>query len=172
MKDADIDEIVLITAVECYINHLLPSENYSDIDIQNFKMHLGLIIQYHKELVGIRLLEAENVMDQTVRERVGVIKNSIKVSFDILPSLDTLPTLELNCDHDAFLEVLITSVKNSSLAHQHNFFKKKNAKRQYLEKKIKLLKQNFNDNTAEILRTERDLNPNQNGLFEKRPRKL
>jgi hypothetical protein len=56
LKDADLDEIVLITAVECYINHLLPSETYSDIDIQNFKMHLGLIIQYHKELVGIRLM--------------------------------------------------------------------------------------------------------------------
>jgi hypothetical protein len=50
------------------------------------------------------------------------------------------------------------SVKNSSLAHQHDFFKIKNAKRKNLEKKIKSLKQNFNDNTAEILRTECDLN--------------
>jgi hypothetical protein len=158
LKDADLDEIALITAIECYINHLLPSENYSDIDIQNFKMHLGLIIQYYKELVGIRLMEAENGIDQTARDRVGVIKNSIQMSLDILLSLDTLQTLELNCDHDAFLEVLIMSVENSSLAHQHDFFKIKNAKHQSLEKRIKLLKQNFNDNTAEILRTERDLN--------------
>jgi hypothetical protein len=50
------------------------------------------------------------------------------------------------------------SVKNSSLSHQHDFFKIKNAKRQCLEKRIKFLKQNFNDNSAEILRTERDLN--------------
>jgi hypothetical protein len=73
-------------------------------------------------------MEAENRIDQTVRERVGVIKNSIQMSLDILPSLETLQTLDLNCDHDAFLEVLIMSVKNSSLAHQHDFFKMQNDK--------------------------------------------
>jgi exonuclease III len=80
LKDADFDEIVLITAVECYINHLLPSDTYSDIDIQNFKMHVGLAIQHHKEFVGIRLMEAENGIDQITRERVGVIKNSIQTN--------------------------------------------------------------------------------------------
>ncbi len=133
LKDAELDEIVMITAVECYINHLLPSENFSDIDIQNFKLHVGLIFQYHKELVGIRLMEAENGIDQVLRDRAGAIKNSIQTSLDILPNLDTLQAQELNCEHDTFLEVLIMSVKNSSLSHQHDFLKIKNAKRQSLE---------------------------------------
>jgi hypothetical protein len=50
------------------------------------------------------------------------------------------------------------AVKSSSLSHQHNLFKIKNAKKNYLEKKISTLKKNFNANTGEILRVERDLN--------------
>jgi hypothetical protein len=49
-------------------------------------------------------------------------------------------------------------VKNSSLAHQHSFFKIKNAKRNSLEKRISNLKLNFNANSGEILRVERELN--------------
>jgi hypothetical protein len=50
------------------------------------------------------------------------------------------------------------SVKNSSLGHQHNFFQIKNAKKAYLDKRISNLKNNFNANSGEILRLERELN--------------
>jgi hypothetical protein len=49
-------------------------------------------------------------------------------------------------------------IKNSSLSHQHNFFKIKNAKKINLDKKISRLKMDFNANAGEILRTERELN--------------
>jgi hypothetical protein len=50
------------------------------------------------------------------------------------------------------------AIKNSSLSHPHYFFKIKNAKRVNLEKKISELRTNFNANSGEIFRTERDLN--------------
>jgi hypothetical protein len=50
------------------------------------------------------------------------------------------------------------AVKNTSLSHQHNFFKIKNAKRISLEKKISELRKDFNANSGEIFRTERELN--------------
>jgi hypothetical protein len=50
------------------------------------------------------------------------------------------------------------ALKNSSLAHQHNFFKIKNGKKNFLDNKIVLLKKDFDANLGEILRTERELN--------------
>jgi hypothetical protein len=50
------------------------------------------------------------------------------------------------------------AIKNSSLSHQHSFFKIKNARRLSLEKRLTTLKLNFNANSGEILRTERELN--------------
>jgi hypothetical protein len=50
------------------------------------------------------------------------------------------------------------SVKNSSLSHQHDFFKIRNAIRKYLEKKLCSLKKNFNESNPEILRCECELN--------------
>jgi hypothetical protein len=50
------------------------------------------------------------------------------------------------------------AVKNSSLSHQHSFFKIRNARKKFLEKHLNNLKHNFNANSGEILRCERDLN--------------
>ncbi len=58
----------------------------------------------------------------------------------MLPNLELLQTYNLSCGKDTFLEILIMSIKGSSLAHQHDFFKIKNAKRKMLENKIKELK--------------------------------
>ncbi len=71
--------------------------------------------------------------------------------------------LSLSHQHD-FLSLISTTFSLSSarlffsLSHQHDFFKIKNAKKKYLETKIKNLKKDFQNNTAEILRTERELN--------------
>jgi hypothetical protein len=115
-------------------------------------------VSIHKEVVACRLLDAENGFDQRVLDRIVVLRNAIKNNLDLLPSLEVLQTLNLTCSRDTFLEILIMAIKSSSLAHQHDFFKIKNATRNFLENKIKTLKRDFQRNTAEILRTERDLN--------------
>jgi arsenate reductase-like glutaredoxin family protein len=89
-----------------------------------------------------------------IQELVQALNNTL----DLLPALEELQGMDLSCSSDVFLEILIMSVKNSSLSHQQNFFKIKNAKKNSLEKKITDLKKDFNANAGEILRTERELN--------------
>ncbi len=128
-------ELVDITAIECYINHLTPNEIVSDIEIDNLRMNIGLVCSLHKELCGLRLMDAEHGSSQELIDRIAETKNAIKNNLELLPSLDRLQSLDLTCSSDVFLEILIMSVKGSSLSHQHNFIKIKNAKRLSLEKK-------------------------------------
>jgi exonuclease III len=157
LTDADLKEIVEITTVECYINHLLPSETLSDIEIENYKITIDYVCSLYKGLVALRLEDAEKGTNPKITDRIGTTRNAIKNNLNLLPSIETLQSYNLSCGRDVFLEILIMSIKNSSLAHQHNFFKIKNAKRKSLENKIKCLKKEFQNNTAEILQTERDL---------------
>jgi hypothetical protein len=157
LKDSDLLEIVNITAVECYVNHIIPSAHVSDIEINDMRLVIGRVCSLYKELVSDRLITAENGHNQEIADRILVTKNALKNNMDLLPNLETLQTYNLSCSSDTFLEILIMSVKNSSLAHQHDFFKIKNAKKIMLENKLRQLKKEFHANTAEILRTERDL---------------
>ncbi len=157
LTDADLKEIVEITTVECYINHLSPSENLSDIEIENYKTTIGYVCSLHKELVAFRLEDAEKGANPEIIDRIETTRNAIRNNLNLLPSLETLQSYNLSCGRDVFLEILIMSIKNSSLAHQHDFFKIKNAKRKSLENKTKCLKKDFHNNTAEILKTEHDL---------------
>jgi hypothetical protein len=158
IKDADLTSVVNIAAIECYINHLLPTEHVSDLENNTYAATIGHILTQQRELIACRLEDAQGGFDAMVHEKIQQLRNQITAELASLPDLDTLQTLELSCSKDTFLEVLIMAVKNSSLAHQHDFFKIKNAKRRSLEKKIVSLKGDFNANIAEVLRTERDLN--------------
>jgi hypothetical protein len=157
-NNSDLSEIVSITALECYINHLIPSENLSDLEIGNFRTLIGRVLELQKELMSCKLKDSENGFEQGNIDRIRQLRQLVKNNIDQLPDIDTLQTFELSCDRDVFLEILIMSIKNSSLAHQHDFFKIKNAKKNKLANQIKILKQNFQNNVGEILHVERDLN--------------
>jgi len=122
------------------------------------RITIGRTCTLQRELVALRLKEAEDGFDQTRADRITVTKNAIKNNLDLLPNLDELQNMEINCERDIFLEILIMAVKNSSLAHQHSFFMVRNARRNFLDKKLTSLKNNFDANSGEILRAERDLN--------------
>jgi exonuclease III len=136
LKDSDLLEIVNITAVDCYVNHVTPSVLVSDIEIDNMKLIIGRVCNLYRELVADRLLTAESGYDPEVGDRIMATKNAIKNNMELLPTLETLQTYSLSCSSDTFLEILIMSVKNSSLAHQHDFFKIKNAKKNNARKQI------------------------------------
>jgi hypothetical protein len=38
LKDIDINQVVNMTAIECYINHLIPSNIVSDLQIDELKL--------------------------------------------------------------------------------------------------------------------------------------
>ncbi len=144
--------------LECYINHLTPTEFTSDIEIEEMRLLIGRVCSLHKDLVSLRLRESEFGFDQQNNDRIAETRNAIINNMDLLPNLEVLQNMEINCDRATFLEILIMAVKNSSLAHQHNFFKIRNAKRISLENKIRNLKKNFDANSGEVLRAERSLN--------------
>jgi exonuclease III len=158
LKCPDLLDAVNIAAIECYVNHLTPTDAISDIEIDEMRVIIGRICTLQRELVALRLKEAEDGFDQTRADRITVTRDTIRIDLDLLPNLETLQDMEINCARDIFLEILIMAVKNSSLAHQHSFFAVRNARRNFLDKKLTTLKNNFDANSGEILRAERDLN--------------
>ncbi len=158
LKDADLEDVVHISVTECYINHLVPSVYLNDIDINRYRLTIGTVCNLQKELTACRLKIAESEHNVDDYNRCNVLRNSIQNNLNTLPSIELLQNFELNCPRDTFLEILIIAVKTSSLAHQHDFFKIRNAKRKLHEKKIINLKKDFNANAGKILRCERDLN--------------
>ncbi len=143
LKCPDVNDAVDITVLECYINYLIPTEVLSDFDIDEMRMSIGRVCSLQKDLITFRLRESETGFDQQNEDRITETKNAIKNNIETLPSLDELQNMDISCDRDTFLEVLIIAVKNSSLAHQHSYFKVRNAKRSFLENKIKNLKNNL-----------------------------
>ncbi len=135
LKDNDLQDVVAITVTETYINHLSPNNLVSDIDINTFKNIIGQVLVSQKLLNDCKLLLAENGFCQNLSDRCTVLRESIGRLLSELPSVEFLENCELSCERDSFLEILIMGIKNSSLSHQHNFFKIKNAKKLSLDKK-------------------------------------
>ncbi len=143
LTDPDLVDLINITTLECYINHLIPSDVLSDIEIENQRAIIGRVCSLYKELSTVRLQDAELGSTQDLLDIMLETRNAIKNNLDQLPSIEQLQSCELSCSRDTFLEILIMAIKGSSLSHQHDFFKIKNAKRKSIENKIKDLKKNF-----------------------------
>jgi hypothetical protein len=143
---------------ETYINHIIPNDAISDLDILRYRVSIGQILSHQKSLFDCKLSLATNGYNREIYDRCTVLRDNINNLLANLPTVDTSETYEVSCDRDVFLEILIMAIKNSSLSHQHNFFKIKNARKLSLEKRLTALKLDFNANSGEILRTERELN--------------
>jgi hypothetical protein len=91
------------------------------------RITIGRTCTFQRELLAYHLKDAEDGFNQTNADRIMETKNAIKNNLELLPTLDELQNMEINCERDVFLEVLIMAVKSSSLAHQHSFFMVRNA---------------------------------------------
>jgi hypothetical protein len=131
---------VNITVIETYVNNIIPDDNISDMQIEGFKNIIGQVLLNQKNLSKCKLTTAENDFNQLLEDNILMLCNSITNNLDLLPSLEVLQNCMLSCDNDVFLEILIMSIKNSSLGHQHDFIKIKNAKKTSLNKKKLALK--------------------------------
>jgi len=81
----------------------------------------------------------------------------INLIFEDAPTLTDLENLTLQCAPDIFFQTLVNCIKNNALSHQASIFKIRNLKKQNIKRRMVLLKQNFNQNIAEILELERVL---------------
>jgi hypothetical protein len=135
LKDNDLQDVVAITVLETYINHLSPNNEISDIDIGIFRNTTGHVLATQKALTECKLSLAENGFCQILTDRCANLRENIGRMLSELPDIDYLESCDLSCERDTFLEILIMSIKNASFSHQHNFFKIKNARKSQLEKK-------------------------------------
>jgi hypothetical protein len=122
LKDFDINQVVNMTAIECYINHIIPSDNISDLRIDELKHTIGHAMTMQHEIASCRLNDAMFGTDPINIERINELVRALNNTLDLLHTLDELQSMDLSCSADVFLEILIMAVKNSSLAHQQSFF--------------------------------------------------
>jgi hypothetical protein len=78
LKDADLENKVNISVIECYINHLSPSATLSDVDIDNYRRTIGNVCKFQKELTACRLKIAEANHDNEVYDRCNILRNAIQ----------------------------------------------------------------------------------------------
>jgi hypothetical protein len=58
LKDFDINQVVNIATMECYINHLVPSDAVSDLQIDELKLTIGQAMIMQQEIASCRLNDA------------------------------------------------------------------------------------------------------------------
>jgi hypothetical protein len=87
LKCPDLNDVVNITAKECYISHLIPSDNISDFDIEEMKLTIGRLCKLQNNLVAYRLIDSENGFELQNVDRIVETKNAIKNNLDLLLSL-------------------------------------------------------------------------------------
>ncbi len=90
-------------------------------------------------------------------ESIALLRNECDLTLNNFPELAFFESLGLNCDDKIFFETLVMSVKNSSLSHQHSFYKIKNLKKSVLMNELQLLKRDFLVNQVLIFQKELEL---------------
>ncbi len=105
LKDVILYDVVHITVIETYINHVIPDENFSDLQINHFKTVIGQILVNQKDVTRCRLQLAERGFDQQLEDNLTILRNSIKNNLELLPGVDVLQEMPLSCDKDVFMEI-------------------------------------------------------------------
>jgi hypothetical protein len=78
LKCPDIIDAVNIAAIDCYVNHLTPTDEISDIDITEMRITIGRTCTLQRELLAYRLKDAEEGFNQANADRIMETKNAIK----------------------------------------------------------------------------------------------
>ncbi len=111
LKDFDINQVVNMTAIECYINHIIPSDIISDLRIDELRHTIGHAMAMQHEIASCRLNDAMLGTDPINIARINELVQALNNMLDLLPSLDELQLMDLSCSADVFLEILIMAEK-------------------------------------------------------------
>jgi len=88
---------------------------------------------------------------------ISAKRAEINLIFEDMPRLDYFENLNLNYEPEFFFQTLVSCIKNNVLSHQATIFKLRSEKKNRLAAVIMDLKNFFSQNTANILRKERQL---------------
>jgi exonuclease III len=153
-----VELVVELTVKENYLNNAdpdtIPRYTVNTLRSEIGRIHNRLASATNLELSAIKNNNLNNVTKNEIEE---LIKNAIDIS-ETIPDLSYFENLPLGVPPDIFFEGLILSVKNEILSKQSTIYKIKNFRKKILRDRIWQLKQNYNQNFAEISRQENILN--------------
>ena len=159
LNDVDLDSHVKSAVFECYLQHYQARENEPNLqpEINRHLLMIGRISSLLNEIKLVELNMAVNGFTELQDLTVSGKRAEINLIFEDLPDLPYFEQLPNMVSHDTFFLTLVNCIKNNVLSHQATVFKRRSEQKNILKNAISELKENFNANTADILRIERNL---------------
>jgi len=140
-----VEDYVHASVVECYVQHAQISENFSPVQKAGLLQTIGEMLENLREIDEARLawLQDDNPdLDPGIEIRMGRVREQI----NNLPALEFFENMELTCEKEIFLEVLVMQLKANILSHKDRYFKQKRAKIDRLNRHLSVLKRDFEAN--------------------------
>jgi exonuclease III len=136
--------VVACTAVETYLQHAQPEQVGVDIDAG--LEEVGTVINKIREINDLEFEMKFDGSNELMDLEFAGKTASLKESIDNFPDPERLNEILLNCEHDIFLEVLMSNIRNSLISFQAWIKKVEHAKCSYLTKNLNTLKNNYEEN--------------------------
>jgi len=122
-----VEDYVHVSVVECYVQHARISENFTLVQKAGLLQIVGEMIENLREIDEARLAWLQND-NPDPDPGIGIRIERVREQKNNLPALEFFENLELTCEKDIFLEVLVMQIKANILSHQDRYFKQKRAK--------------------------------------------
>jgi len=157
LNDDYLEKTLLIHTFDTYVNHSKITDAFTIQEKTLLTEQIGALMGTLERIQNLKL-EGElygNIAE--IAAQVEALNAELSLGIERLPNLDFFENLELDCELDVFFETLAFILKNAALSFQSSFFKIKNQRKNRIRKDIKLLKENYANNSNEIFEKESEL---------------
>ena len=159
LTNVDLPAYVKAAVFECYLQHYDPDPNDAnrvrDDTINEYLLGIGRIMSLLSEIRDTEIKMAVEGYNNLYELQIEGKRGEISLIFDDLPDLEFFENLRNSHQPSVFFQTLACCIKNNVMAHQSTVFKLSKENKLRLNKKISVLKENFEQNKQEILITER-----------------
>ena len=143
--------------VDCYLQHAKANNNL-EIDLEQGKLEIGIFINLLPTInaleYDIKLNSSTPIKDITLLGHLG----ELRLLKETLPTPDQLARINLTCEDDTFLEILMGSIKGATISFQSWAWKLSTAKKSQLVGQINNLRGDFTINANRISDLQNELN--------------
>jgi len=157
LKRWDLNIMVRVEALECYIHHANLNEVFDIGEKNRILISIGNVHRLMQDY-NLRWENYFNEVEVNIDEiAIEGLKQEIMQEFENLPDMDWAQTLNLNCTPDFFFEALCNCMRNAAIREQSKIYKIETGLEKRLNKQLNLLKEQPNIDLAEINTTEQNL---------------
>ena len=143
--------------VDCYLQHAEANDNL-EIDLEQGKLEIGIFINLLRTIndleYDIKLNGSTPIKNITLLGHLG----ELRLLNETLPTPDQLARINLTCEDDTFLEILMGSIKGATISFQYWARKLSTAKKSQLVGQINNLRGDFSINANRISDLQNELN--------------